>query len=319
MPHAFDDQPPGRRRDDSSNRVSRGVLFADVCDSTGLFRRLGDAGGRRAVVAALGVAREVVVAGSGRVIDEVGDEIFCVFPDGTAAARGAMEIQRGIKSARRSGDLHERIRLRIGLVEGLVGLDGERVFGDTVHLAQRVVSSAKPEQVLTTSETVDAAAGELQPLAHVVARVRLRGRTDWVDLVELHWGGEMTVIAPGVISTTHLRHDSLAVDLSCEGQRIAVGPERPRASIGRDSACELSVRDDRVSRLHARVEIGADAVRWVDVSRNGSFIRNARGDLVRVRRDEVPLEGEGSIRLGPDEDAPRVDFVVRRASGSSTG
>src|SRR6185295_15196556 len=65
-------------------RIERGVLFADVSNSTRLFHELGDDRGRAIVVAALAFARQIVDSSRGRVVDSIGDELFCEFPDADA-------------------------------------------------------------------------------------------------------------------------------------------------------------------------------------------------------------------------------------------
>ena len=55
------------------------VLFADVCDSTQLYERLGDAEALAAMSRCLEMAREVAVRGGGRLVKTMGDELMLVF------------------------------------------------------------------------------------------------------------------------------------------------------------------------------------------------------------------------------------------------
>src|SRR5262245_4218491 len=144
--------PPESGRSQEPSRVERGVLFIDVTNSTRLFHDLGDEAGRAIVRVALDFARRIVEAEGGRVVDSIGDELFCAFPDADATALAGVLIQQSSRDARFAGDLPEYARFRVGLHFGLVGIEGAGIFGDTVHLARRLASLAKPEQVLTSRE-----------------------------------------------------------------------------------------------------------------------------------------------------------------------
>ena len=69
--------------------AERTVLFADVCDSTGIAETLGNVASRSIIAEILGKLRAVTEGVGGTVIKTIGDEIMCAFPtpmDGIAAA-----------------------------------------------------------------------------------------------------------------------------------------------------------------------------------------------------------------------------------------
>ena len=127
----------------------------------------------------------------GRVIDAIGDELFCEFPDADAVVLAGIRIQQSSSEARFARELSEHARFRVGLHFGQVGIEGAGIYGDTVHLARRLASLAKPEQVLTTPETM----GRLRESreSRFVERTHVKGRPEPVDVVELPWGDAMTV------------------------------------------------------------------------------------------------------------------------------
>jgi hypothetical protein len=69
--------------------------------------------------------------------------------------------------------------------------------------------------------------------------------------------------------------------------------------------------DARISRLHARVEIGRGGFLIADVSRNGSVVLVDGAPPLEVRRQEAPLGISGHIRLGLDPALPLVTFHTR--------
>ena len=74
--------------------------------------------------------------------------------------------------------------------------------------------------------------------------------------------------------------------------------DRTFATLGRGQENDLVIKGNLVSRLHARVEAGKNRFMLVDQSTNGSFVQSQNGDDAFVRRDAIPLKGQGVIGLG---------------------
>ena len=56
--------------------ANNGVLFSDISDSTGLYRRHGDDLAKEGITRCIGVMRRIVGQYGGQVIDQIGDEIM---------------------------------------------------------------------------------------------------------------------------------------------------------------------------------------------------------------------------------------------------
>jgi class 3 adenylate cyclase len=301
--------PPGARgRTTDESRVQRGVLFIDVINSTRLFHDFGDQRGRAIVRIALDFARGVVESTGGRVIDSIGDELFCEFPDADAAVLAGVRVQQSSSEARLAGTLSEHARFRVGLHFGPVGIEGAGIYGDTVHLARRLASLAKPEQVLTTPQTM----ARLRKTrdSRFVERTHVKGRPDPVDVVELPWGEAMTLDVSGTKTVVPARQNELVLG-SPDGKEVVVSNRNPSVTLGRDRTCDVCLDDARISRLHARVEIGRGGFLIADVSRNGSVVLVDGAPPLEVRRQEAPLGVSGHIRLGLDPALPLVTFHTR--------
>ena len=298
---------PGRIQD--SSRVERGVLFLDVVNSTRLFHNLGDEAGRAVVRVALDFARRVVESTGGRVIDAIGDELFCAFPDADAAVLAGVGVQESSSEARFAGELHEDARYRVGLHFGPVGVEGAGIFGDTVHVARRLASLAKPGQVLTTHETIRRLCAARE--SRFVERTHVKGRPDPVDVVELPWGNAMTVDWSSMAAAAPEEELVLALP---DGKEVVVSNRNPSVTLGRDRACDLSLDDVRISRLHARVELRRGRFVLADVSRNGSVVLPDGAPPREVRREEASLGNTGRIRLGLDPALPLVTFHTRASA-----
>jgi class 3 adenylate cyclase len=131
-------------------------LLADLEDSTGLVRHLGD---RYPVLLAdvrslLGGA---IRKSGGREVDVRADELFAVFKQAAAALEAAVAIQRTFLSKAWPDDLH--VRVRIGLHTGRPTLTDAGYVGIAVHTAARVCFAAHGGQILLSHTTRDAVAG----------------------------------------------------------------------------------------------------------------------------------------------------------------
>ncbi len=294
-------------------QARRGALFADLADSTRLYRELGDARAREVVLRALDLVRSCIEARDGQVVDRIGDELFCVFEGVGAMVQAALDAQDAVQCAADGTDLPIFVRLRIGFHHGPVVLDGARVFGDTVYLAKRVASMAKAQQVLTTEETLaEFADGDI--MARFVDSTLLKGRDRPTRVFELIFGPGATVLVDGQ-ETSGLPHGTQRVptlELVSAGERTRVGPARPSLTLGRDENCDLVIDSPIVSRVHGRVELRKRGFFFVDLSTNGSCVCSGTGRPRYVRRDELRLEGRGRLVLGPHETSgvPTVDFEL---------
>ena len=129
---------------------SLSVLFADISDSTQLFATLGNDAGRGRLLECLDVMEREVERGGGKVINRIGDELMCTFPDAIAAANASSELHRAVEEA--NAGAAAALRIRIGFHHGPVVVEDDQLFGDTVHIAHRIASLAKAQQTLLSRE-----------------------------------------------------------------------------------------------------------------------------------------------------------------------
>jgi len=71
-------------------------------------------------------------------------------------------------------------------------------------------------------------------------------------------------------------------------------------SIGRDSNCELTVDAKYASRSHANLEFRRGKFVLLDHSTNGTYVKLKKQDDIFIRREQLPLTGEGYISLGEE-------------------
>ncbi|MGV3758785.1 MAG: adenylate/guanylate cyclase domain-containing protein [Actinomycetota bacterium] len=120
--------------------------FADLVGFTALSQQANDEELARVVDQFERLAYDVVVAGGGRVVKMIGDEVMFMVDDPVAAA----DIALGLADASRQTD--GLTDVRVGLALGPVLEREGDVFGSTVNLASRATAIAYPGTVVVSPE-----------------------------------------------------------------------------------------------------------------------------------------------------------------------
>jgi hypothetical protein len=282
-----------------SAQFSVAVLFADVVGSTELYEVLGDLRARDIVGKCLDVMREATESHGGSVIKTIGDEVMATFMAPDQAMNAARDMQVAISKGEAVSVDGAPLAIRVGCDYGPVIPDERDVFGSTVNTANRVTSQAKAAQVLITSNMVDRLGPEWRAAVRQIDLAPIRGKTGETAMFEALWQSEDITSMLPTISWNERRAKSKArMRLRYQGKELLVDAEHPHINLGRSDENDLVVKGNLISRLHARVEINRDRFLLVDQSTNGSFVVTRQGDEQFVRRDSIPLHGEGVIGLG---------------------
>lgn len=132
-------------------------------DAAGYSRLMGsdEEAAVRAVGAQRGIVEGVVRQHRGRLVDSTGDAFLAEFPSAVDAVGAALAMQR--ESAAHNASLPEdrRLRLRVGVHVGDVRVEGERIYGDPIHVAARLQALAEPGAVLISGAVQEQLAGRL--------------------------------------------------------------------------------------------------------------------------------------------------------------
>lgn len=133
------------------DRTLATVLFTDIVDSTGRAARLGDAEWRRILDEHDRIVRRHVEHHRGRLIKTTGDGALAIFHGPGRAIRCALSLESAMARL--------QLSIRAGLHTGEVVQRGDDVAGIAVHTAARVMSEAKPGEVLVSRVVADLVAG----------------------------------------------------------------------------------------------------------------------------------------------------------------
>lgn len=282
------------------------VLFADVAGSTALYELLGDQQAFALVEGCLATMSACTVECHGRVVKTIGDAVMAVFDRVDDAAAAAAEMQ--VRVAAMGAPQGLRLGLRIGFHFGPVVPRGDDVFGDSVNLASRLCDLASRGQIITDQGTAQQLSRLYAGSLRTLFPIEVKGKAQEVELVEILWQAastEMTAIiaAPAPAGAAGWARLLLEFD----GDRLEMGPERRKATFGRDHESDFTVRSPTASRAHAMIERRRERFVLVDHSTNGSFVTFEGKPEMALRREELTLVGHGWIAFGqPRAEAQQV-------------
>lgn len=286
------------------------VLFADLVESTALYRNLGDIEALKVVSTCLDTLKAVLPRHQGRLVKMLGDAVMCLFPDADCAVEAAMAMQREIAL------LHPRgleLQIRIGLHTGPVVVGGDDIYGDTVNVAAYLADAATPGQILIAETTGEELGEELREAVCPMFDAVLKTTLARTAVCEVRWRDDFAVrthINLNIRRTIPEDAGSMLLELGERGQRL--DHWHPTLLIGRAAEADLVVPDAMASRRHATIRLDRTQFYLVDHSTNGTFVTRTTGEEIHVVRREIMLEVRGEIRAGCSRDDPAASCIVFR-------
>lgn len=288
------------------NAAFAAILFVDVYDSVGLFDRLGDERAHRLIAECRTSLTAIVGKHQGHVVKTQGDSILAAFVSADAACDAAVDMQNQV--------WQPPVLLKIGFQFGPVIEEEGDVFGNTVNTAARLVGLARPQEILTTEETVGDLSAPRRVLTRFLVTSRMKGKSAPTRIYVVHadQDSQMTVQAADLAAERSARQPNcLLLVIGREHERILTSANR-RVVIGRDAECDIVLREQVVSRRHALIEAKGGEFFLTDCSTNGTFVQARGSDVIQLRRDCIALSGNGLIALGRWP-APEQPHVIRYA------
>jgi class 3 adenylate cyclase len=293
--------------------IELAILFADVVGSTRLFEAMGDLRARDMVSTCIDVMREATEQHHGTLIKTIGDEVMSTFPTADDALNAAGQMQKQIAAHTELRVEGQPVSIRIGCHYGSVVLENRDVFGASVHTANRMTSQAKAGQIITTSATVERLSPEWRASVRQIDVATIRGQGGEVALYEVLWQTEdVTSMLPAIALNGRDARRPRRLRLLVQELEVILDEQRPHVAIGRADDNDIVIRGNLISRLHARIEFSRNRFTLTDQSTNGTFVQISGEEEAFVRRDSMPIKGEGLIGLGriPDRDSPlTIHFV----------
>lgn len=299
------------------------IVFADFTGSTGLYETLGNTKAAETLTRGTQWIGKLCLARGGRVIKYLGDGVLMAFSDTTGAVHAMAEMQRLHHERISTWPERVRTKIKIGIARGPVVLQHGDCFGDAVNLAARLSDLAQGEQILVSAAVIAAVLDPGGTRSRNLGLMDIRGKAEPVEVHRVEWDGD----AASEFLTMPASLDSLlatsarpmsSITLTClDVKTTFAGLDFP-IYVGRENDSHFPVNDQRVSRMHVRVDRRGGNLVLEDLSSYGTWVRfTGSTSVVALRRQECTLLGDGEIALGAsfeDFSAPCISFSIHDAA-----
>ena len=291
------------------------IMFSDITGSTSLYDTLGNDAAEHLISSCIQNLIAITQKNYGHLIKTIGDEVMCRFDNPDDAVRAAIEMQTSTES-----DKDSSLSIRIGLQYGTAIEKNNDIFGDAVNIAARMAGIAKAKQIITTHEMVEELSNDLAEQSRLFDRAKIKGKEKELKIFQIVWEKENKVTRFATLNEMKkIATSMVAIALNYDSQEklYTDGEMTKTIVIGRDENCDISIDANYSSRQHVSLEFRRGKFVLIDHSTNGTYVRfKGQGDVF-IRREELPLMGEGLISLGEEvvEGKPAlISFSVLQAN-----
>lgn len=291
------------------------IMFADISGSTSLYNKLGDEKAELLISTRLSKMQELTAIHNGRVIKTIGDEVMCQFPTAIQATLAAKEMHM----EKATTDASNALDIRVGLHFGSTIEKDNDIFGDAVNIAARMAGIAKANQIITTENFIQHLDEDLKSKTRLFDTTRVKGIDDEIKIYQIMWEADNVTTFATAQHIQQISQANVSIVFKFNGEeRFYTDTDVSTAvSIGRDGSCDLTVDAGYASRSHVNLEFRRGKFVLVDHSTNGTYVKLNDQDEIFIRREELPLMGEGYISLGesynPDNTTNIYFSVLKKA------
>ena len=284
------------------------ILFADISGSTSLYETLGDERAHKLVSNFISVLSGIISEHQGTIIKTIGDEVMCTFASAYQAIHAAIEMHKALDTMPPI-PLKKPIgpSIRIGLHMGPVIWQGGDIFGDAVNVAARMVTMAKPRQIITTEQTIDELPENAAVDIKCIDKTTIKGKVGEFSIFEIVWEENDQTMMLSKDLTLQILYSRL--HLRFEGMDLYVDSNNPAVTLGRQDANDLVVNNVVVSRIHASIEYHRGKFTLTDQSTNGTYVSVDGKKSTFIHHDEYVLTSHGIISLGRDVDDESLEMI----------
>ncbi|MCB1789954.1 MAG: adenylate/guanylate cyclase domain-containing protein [Gammaproteobacteria bacterium] len=282
------------------------VLFADICDSVRMYEQFGNERGIQVAERSMAQMIRITEGYGGSVIRTQGDGVKSVFPSVDVAYDAAIEMQQGQREI--------PCAIKVAFSYGTILDAQDDVFGDTVHLAARLLAIARAGEVLMPGSTAAQLSDDRRHNTRLLDTRMLKGRSDPVEVFTVvHTDDQRDGTPQTVVSMSALERiveHPLILVLTLPDREVRFASSSAAITLGRASECALIVNSGYASRLHARIEFTRNYFLLTDLSTNGTYVATDGHTTAFIKREAIQLGGVGLISLGRPP-AHNAEHVIR--------
>lgn len=287
------------------------VLAAGVSGSARLHERLGDAEASRAVDRCIKRIERSIEAFAGRILQVGGSEVMAAFDTADAAIHAAIEMQQRIADLPPVSGVKMAIRVGISCCE--MSQADEPVDENTAREAAHLAGTAKAGEILAAGKLREQIPQTLFPLVADTGSV-LPGESGRNEPIVKITPPEVTAAPATAPSEAGARQADAAAAAGCLRLRygeetILLNERKSVVSMGRDTVCDVVIRDRRASRHHATIERRGNAVILIDRSTNGTYLTIEGTPEQFLKHTQCTLRGKGLITFASPSSCADADFA----------
>lgn len=295
------------------------ILTAVISGSARLHEKLGNAEAVRAVDRCAKRIERSVSAFGGRIAQTGEGEVMAVFESVEAALHAAIEMQQRVTDLPPISGV--QMAIRVGISQGELAQAGEAFPENTAKEAALLAGAARPGQILASArmraaipttlshlinERQSAAMAEFginEPILEITIPESEQPTPYAIESEPPKPASPLTPGTPG--GCLRLRYD---------GDVVLLNERKTTIRMGRDTTCDLIIRDRRASRNHATIERRGSQVFLIDKSTNGTYVVMEGMPEHFLKHSECVLRGKGVIAFAsssttPDADCAEFEFV----------
>jgi hypothetical protein len=279
------------------------VLAAGIAGNAHLHEKLESSEVARAIDRCLKRMQRSIEAGGGIVVCTGGGEVMATFDAADDAINAAMDMRQRVADL--PPILGLKMAIRVGVSYGVIARAGQSAEDSLAGEATHLTGIAKAGQILTIDRICQALPETMQALVADTGATLPDESGHKSAIVE---------IRPATAPAESSRQEPAAA-LSTSGclrlhygkAVIVLDENKPIIDMGRDSTCDIIIRDPRASRRHATINRRGNHIALIDKSTNGTFV-TIDGDSERfVKHAEFILHGKGIITFASSSTEPDAD------------
>jgi class 3 adenylate cyclase len=176
-------RPVGPGEEPAAPHTTRAFLFTDIVRSTDLIQVIGDEAWHSLVRWHDRTLRAIFKEHGGQEVEHRGDGFFVSFGDAPAAVACAIAVQRCLAEHRHRHGFSPKVRAGVHLAEAV--RVGTTYQGKGVHEAARIAALAEGDEILMSTETLEAAGPDIH--ASVPRTVQLKGFSKPIEVRAVEW------------------------------------------------------------------------------------------------------------------------------------
>lgn len=280
------------------------ILFAEVAGSERLLDAIGGAEAVHAVDRCMKRVTRAIDGFHGRIVKSGRDEIVALFDNAGEACQAAIAVQRRIADL--PPVFGTQILIRVGFEHGYVVEEAGVVSGQCLDAAESLARRAAPGQILVAGPTQKLLSGHLQATTRSLGDESTSGSER--ELFEVLWVEPRSeVTQPRARASTQTREREARLCVRYRDYVKLLDRHRSSVVMGRDKTCEITIRDRRASRNHARIERQGAQFVLTDTSTNGTFVTVNGEQELFIRHDQFVLHGSGIISFAASAGSAGAD------------